>query len=130
MATPLTGVDGVVEIDGTAVENLQEWSWEPDGKTVSVGGFGTKWDTMKPSLISVKGSCKGIWATGASGQLAVQNAFKNQTLVNLTLGATASEHVVQPAYITKLTSNAKFDDVAGFEFDYVGSGEPTTYPGH
>lgn len=130
MATPLTGVDGVLEIDGTAVENLREWSWEPDGNTVSVGGFGTKWDVMKPAVISVKGSCSGIYATGAAGQLAVQNAFKNQTLINLLLGVNGSDSMTQPAYITKLTTHAKYDDVIDFSFDYVGSGEPSDYLAH
>lgn len=130
VAVPLTGVDGNVQIAGTVVENLREWSWEPTSTVVKVGGFGTKWEYKKPSVIDAKGTCKGIHVTGGAGQLAVQTAFSAQTEVALTLGATATEHVIQPAYITSLKSMAKYDGTTDFEFGWEAAGEPTTYFAH
>jgi hypothetical protein len=131
VAVPLTGVDGSIEIDGVAVENMREWSWEPDGNTVSVGGFGTKWDSMKPAVISATGSCSGIFATGAAGQAAVQAAFVAQDQVVLNLATnTGGTPLSINAYINKLTVHPQYDDTVEFSFDYTQDGAPISLPSH
>lgn len=131
MATPLTGLDGVVEIEGTVVASMRKWSLDLEADTQEVGGFGSDWELQKPGRKKGSGSFEGIFAYGDSGgQGAVQAAFLADTQVTLTLGDDASHTNVVEALITKLGLGAEYDGVTMFNCDFVVYGEPTSLASH
>lgn len=132
-AEGLTGIDGSVEIDGALIGVLDTWTLDLNMPVVKTGGFGTKWQKNKPGVADGTGNAKGKWARDdASGQGAVEQAFKLQTKVVLTLSVTteSGESYVCPAYITKITAAGNWEGTADFSFDFALDGEPTTYPTH
>lgn len=131
MAEPLVGTDGSIEVDGTPVENFRKWDWSPEAKTAELGGFGSSWEVNKPTRLSGKGTCEGVYATGATGQAAIQTAFINRTRVVLNLAPDDSATPLSiNAYITSLSTETNFDDANMFKFDYVQDGEPISLPSH
>lgn len=127
MATPLTGLDGTVEIEGTVVASMRSWRYTIEMDAQEVGGFGSQWEVQKPGRKSGSGSVEGVWAYGdASGQGAVQTAAENATQVTLTLGVDGSHEYVLEAYITNLEVGAEYDGVTTFNFEFVQYGAPTT----
>lgn len=131
MAEPLVGTEGSIEIDGTVVEVMREWSWDPEAKEAELGGFGSPWELPKPTRLKGSGSCKGIYTTGSAGQTAIQAAFINRTRVVLNM---APDDTATPlsinAYIMKLNQTTKFDDANDWSFDYSQWGEPISLPSH
>jgi predicted secreted protein len=133
VATPLTGLDGTVEIGGAVVASMRSWTMTIEMDAQEVGGFGSQWEIQKPGRKSYGGSVEGVWAYGdASGQGAVQTAAEAATEVTLTLGVDASHSYVSLAYITNLEVGAEYDGVTTFNFEWVGSGVdgPTSLASH
>jgi hypothetical protein len=90
VAVPITGTDGSIEVDSTPIENMQEWSYKPEANIIEgMGGFGSAWDQNAVGLLEGSGSCKGVFATGATGQAALETAFYARQLVVLNLAATS-----------------------------------------
>src|SRR3712207_3274401 len=115
MATPLTGLNGAVQIEGVAIASLRSWSLTHDMDPQEVGGFGSRFERQAPGRHSIEGSCEGVWAYGdAAGQGALELAARNDTLVTLTLGTDASHLYVGEAYITSLEVGAEYDGVTTF----------------
>lgn len=131
MATPLTGLDGTVEIEGAVVASMRSWDLTLSTDPQEVGGFGSKWEVQKPGRMSGEGSFAGIFAYGdSSGQGAVQAAFLANTQVTLNLGDDASHENVVEAFITELALGAEYDGVTKFEASFVLNGEPTSLASH
>lgn len=131
MATPLTGLDGTVEIEGTVVASMRKWTLDLEANVQEVGGFGSEWEVQKPGRKKGSGSFEGIFARGDSGgQGAVQTAFTANTQVTLTLGNDGTAENVVEALITKLGLGAEYDGVTMFNVDYVVYGEPTSLASH
>lgn len=131
MATPLTGLDGTVEIEGAVVASMRKWDLTLTTDPQEVGGFGSKWERQRPGRMSGEGSFAGIFAYGdASGQGAAQAAFLANTLVTLTMGNDGGHENVVEAYLTELKLGAEYDGVTMFEASYVLDGEPTSLASH
>ena len=132
VATPLTGLDGTVEIGGTVVASMRSWKLTMATDTQDVGGFGSQWEVQKPSRKSASGSCEGVWASGdAGGQGAIETAFSTAAQVDLSLGVNATLAYEVEAYITNLEVGAEYDGVTTFNFEFVSGGATgPTLAGH
>jgi hypothetical protein len=132
VAVPITGTDGSIEVDGTPIENMQEWSYEPEANIIDgMGGFGGAWDQNAVGLLKGSGSCKGVFATGAAGQAALEAAFYAKALVVLNLKAVSGGTALSiNARIGKLTTTLPNDDKSEWSFDYTQYGAPISYISH
>lgn len=132
VAVPITGTDGSIEVDSTPIENMQEWSYEPEANIIDgMGGFGSSWDMNAAGLLSGSGSCSGVFATGAAGQAALETAFYNRSLVVLNLAATSGGTPLSiNARINKLTITMPNDDKSEWSFDFTQYGAPISQISH
>lgn len=131
MATPLTGLNGVLLIEGAEIASMRSITVTIGSDPQEIGGFGSPWERQKPGRKTVEGSAEGVWAYGDSaGQGAVLNAIRNDTLVTLAPGPDSTHTFTIEAYITSYELNVEFDGIAGLSFDFVGDGEPTGWISH
>jgi hypothetical protein len=132
VAVPITGTDGSIEVDGTPVENMQEWSYKPEVNIIEgMGGFGSEWDQNAAGLLKGSGSCKGVFATGATGQAAIETAVYTRALVVLNLKAVSGGTAQSiNARISNLQITMPNDDKSEWSFDYTQYGAPISYISH
>jgi hypothetical protein len=132
VAVPITGTDGSIEVDSTPVENMQEWSYKPEANIIEgMGGYGSDWDMNAAGLLKGSGSCKGVFATGATGQAALETAFYARQLVVLNLAATSGGTPLSiNARIANLQITMPNDDKSEWSFDYTQYGAPISQISH
>ena len=131
VADGLAGLDGSVEIGGTRVASIREWTWTRESSTVDTGGFGDTYEKTKVTRKRGTGSFRGLWAKGdAAGQGAVEDAYENSTLVSLSLQLESGKVYVIDAYLNQLESGAQYDGATTFNVSFVQYGAPTSMADH
>lgn len=119
------GKDGSVKIGSDTMIEVQ--SWDLDGSTdlADSASLGDDWKEKTPTLNEWSATIEVNWDMSDTAQVAVQNAWLNQTSVSPKLYTNAANYYSGTAYISSLNVGDPVDGLVTASMELTGSGACT-----
>jgi hypothetical protein len=119
----ITGADGAVKIGANTVANVRSFTLDIGGNLEDTTALGASWDGQTPTTGRATGTIECDYDnTDTNGQVALQTAAINRTIVSLLLYVDNNNYWTIPAYLTLgLNVAAKATQKATFNFTSSGT---------
>tara|TARA_R100001015_G_C4605076_1_gene160092 strand:- start:872 stop:1315 length:444 start_codon:yes stop_codon:yes gene_type:complete len=135
-----SGKDGKLLVGGTAVGQLQNWSFSQSMSILEITAMGDTDRTIKPGVRSYSGSARAYYYTSTSTSApnvtsllaaALKSSGTDSSVVQLVLrmeevadSATNARDITFNAYITSVSMSSSVGEISSVDFNWEADGAP------
>ncbi len=140
MGRYFSGKDGKLLVGGTAVGQLQNWSFSQSMSILEITAMGDTDRTIKPGVRSYSGSARAYYYTSTSTSApnvtsllaaALKSSGTDSSVVQLVLrmeevadSATNARDITFNAYITSVSMSSSVGEISSVDFNWEADGAP------
>ena len=140
MGRYFSGKDGKLLVGGTAVGQLQNWSFSQSMSILEITAMGDTDRTIKPGVRSYSGSARAYYYTNAAADApnvtslltaAIKDSGTDSSLVQLVLrleevadSPTNARDITFNAYITSVSMSSSVGEISSVDFNWEADGAP------